>query len=96
MAEAPKTVNDLRKRPKARYTPYAMRQRLYADRKWRKAAEDFRRGRLCVHCEAKGESRLAQCVDHIKPHKGNLELFWDVENWQPLCNVCHNRKSANE
>lgn len=96
MAEAPKTIKDLKRKPAAKYTPYAMRQRLYASTKWRHSAEDFRRGRVCVRCEAKGEVRLAQCVDHIVPHKGNLDLFWDVDNWQPLCNTCHNRKSATE
>lgn len=28
-------------------------------------------------------------VDHIVPHKGNWDLFWDVSNWQALCKKCH-------
>jgi 5-methylcytosine-specific restriction endonuclease McrA len=28
-------------------------------------------------------------VDHIKPHKGNLVLFWDEGNLQALCKRCH-------
>lgn len=28
-------------------------------------------------------------VDHIIPHNGDLELFWDQDNWQVLCNACH-------
>lgn len=24
-------------------------------------------------------------VDHIVPHKGDMALFWDSQNWQPLC-----------
>ena len=35
-------------------------------------------------------------VDHIIPHKGNLELFWDEDNLQALCKPCHDRKTAKE
>jgi 5-methylcytosine-specific restriction protein A len=35
-------------------------------------------------------------VDHIIPHRGDQALFWDEENWQPLCLVCHNAKTARE
>jgi 5-methylcytosine-specific restriction protein A len=24
------------------------------------------------------------------PHKGDRALFWDRDNWQPLCTSCHN------
>jgi 5-methylcytosine-specific restriction protein A len=39
---------------------------------------------------------MAKCVDHIVPHKGNVELFWDEKNWQPLCIACNSRKSLEE
>ena len=65
--------------------------------KWRKASKKFlEQHPLCVRCEAKGIVRLATVVDHIKPHKGNQKLFWDVNNWQPLCKQCHDRKTATE
>ena len=35
-------------------------------------------------------------VDHVKPHKGDAELFWDEANWQALCHACHSRKTAAE
>lgn len=41
-------------------------------------------------------SGLAQHVDHIIPHRGDLRLFWDRTNWQGLCVGCHNRKTAQE
>jgi len=37
---------------------------------------------------------LATVVDHITPHKGDNDLFWDRANWQSLCESCHNRKTA--
>jgi 5-methylcytosine-specific restriction protein A len=35
-------------------------------------------------------------VDHIIPHKGDKDLFWDSNNWQPLCKTCHDEKTARE
>jgi 5-methylcytosine-specific restriction protein A len=34
-------------------------------------------------------------VDHIKPHKGDRGLFWELANHQALCKRCHDRKTAN-
>ncbi|WP_338153338.1 hypothetical protein [Pseudophaeobacter leonis] len=25
-------------------------------------------------------------------HRGDMRLFWDRSNWQPLCTSCHNRR----
>jgi hypothetical protein len=38
----------------------------------------------------------AEVIDHRIPHRGNLTLFWDRSNWDPLCVACHNAKSARE
>lgn len=35
-------------------------------------------------------------VDHIKPHRGDMVLFWDESNWQGLCRSHHSRKTAGE
>lgn len=34
--------------------------------------------------------KLASVVDHIKPHRGNQDLFWDKSNHAALCRHCHN------
>lgn len=34
-------------------------------------------------------------VDHIIPHRGNMDLFWYEENWQPLCKRCHDKKTGS-
>lgn len=39
--------------------------------------------------KARGEVVAAVIVDHIIPHKGDMELFWDESNWQGLCVSCH-------
>lgn len=46
---------------------------------------------ICVRC-----GDIATVVDHIVPHKGNMDLFWKVGNWQPLCKTCHDRKTVKE
>ena len=53
--------------------------------KWQRARARFLRAHpLCVFCEASGEVRPAEVVDHIKPHRGDEALFWDEANWEPL------------
>ena len=51
---------------------------------------------LCVRCKEQGRIMPATVVDHIKPHKGNYGLFWDVGNHQGMCVRCHNVKTATE
>ena len=51
---------------------------------------------LCVECERRGRVTPATVVDHIVPHKGNLELFWDENNLQGLCKNCHDSKTTKE
>lgn len=60
--------------------------------KWKKQRERFLLDfPLCVIC-----NKVARVVDHIIPHKGDMRLFWDQSNWQPMCFSCHNRKTARE
>ena len=48
---------------------------------------------LCVECQQKGKIRKGAILDHIIPHKGNSELFWDESNWQTMCWSCHSSKT---
>lgn len=32
---------------------------------------------------------MATVVDHIMPHRGDMNLFWQHSNHQPLCKHCH-------
>jgi len=67
------------------------------DTRWRKARLMYLRAHpLCHHCLDLGISTSATVVDHITPHRGNTELFWETDNWQPLCKSCHDRKTAGE
>lgn len=65
--------------------------------KWRTARAAFLRDNpLCAECKRHGKYTQAIVVDHIIPHKGDKSLFWDRNNWQPLCKRCHDRKTATE
>lgn len=67
------------------------------DARWRRARSSFlKRNPVCVRCEQEGKVVAAIVVDHIKPHKGDRELFWDYSNWQALCTSCHSRKTVLE
>jgi 5-methylcytosine-specific restriction protein A len=51
---------------------------------------------LCVTCYKEGKLVAATVVDHIVPHRGDQERFWDQSNWQALCESCHNAKTVRE
>lgn len=75
------------RRPSARKRGY--------DRKWQLASKEWLaqpRNRLCV-C---GCGQVADVVDHRIPHKGDMGLFWDRTNWQPMNRRCHSRKTAQQ
>jgi 5-methylcytosine-specific restriction protein A len=63
---------------------------------WRKTRKVFlSKNPLCKHCDANGIIESATVVDHIKPIRlGGDKLSED--NFQSLCESCHNKKSSNE
>jgi 5-methylcytosine-specific restriction protein A len=48
---------------------------------------------LCVECLKHRRITVATDVDHIKPHRGDPEVFFDSSNLQPLCKSCHSAKT---
>ena len=66
------------------------------DAKWRRARKLFlQRHPLCANCLSQGIVTPATVVDHIVPHRGDHRLFWDEQDWQPLCKACHDRKTGS-
>jgi 5-methylcytosine-specific restriction protein A len=47
-------------------------------------------------CEADGIVTEATIVDHVRPHRGDAGLFWDPNNWQPLCKPHHDSAKQSE
>ncbi|WP_179988384.1 MULTISPECIES: HNH endonuclease signature motif containing protein [unclassified Acinetobacter] len=44
---------------------------------------------LCKFCKEQGKVTEATVVDHIIPHQGDKQLFWEASNHQALCKFCH-------
>ncbi len=66
-------------------------------RRWRALVLDVLEDQpFCLFCEQVGIVEPAQAIDHIKPHRGDEDLFWDRDNLQPLCFRCHNAKAQHE
>lgn len=59
--------------------------------KWQKAREGFlRKHPICEICEKSNRIEASTVVDHKIAHRGDQALFWDRNNWQALCETCHN------
>lgn len=65
---------------------------LYNSRKWRKRrAVQLMSQPLCEMClRIGGRVKEATVADHVIPHKGDLNLFYNGK-LQSLCDDCHNR-----
>lgn len=81
-----------RKRRYDRTRPTAS-QRGYGS-KWRTARAAFLR--INDRCAWPRCGAVATVVDHIIPHRGDDKLFWDRNNWQPLCKSCHDRHKQRQ
>ena len=67
------------------------------DTRWQRTRAQFLRVHpLCAECYRDGRVTAASVVDHIVPHRGDARLFWDPDNLQPMCKVCHDRKTGGE
>ncbi|MFA6204553.1 MAG: HNH endonuclease [Gallionella sp.] len=59
--------------------------------KWQQARAGYLRSHpLCADHLKRGQYVQATVVDHIQPHRNDQQLFWDKNNWQSLCEACHN------
>lgn len=90
-----KDVSEMRRRSYELFTrrgASAAYNGLYRTAAWRKLRAKFLKAHpRCVVC---GET--ATIVDHIRPHRGDMSLFLDETNLQPLCQSCHSRKTLQE
>ena len=72
-------------------------KKLYNSNHWQRLRKHvLAKQPLCVICLKEKRITPATVVDHIKPHKGDEKLFFDINNLQPLCKSCHDRKTAKE
>ncbi len=58
--------------------------------------EQLLREPFCRECAKLGYRVRATDVDHVQPHRGDLELFLDPGNLESLCHSCHSAKTWAE
>ena len=46
---------------------------------------------LCERCLRENRLVPVYIVHHKVPHEGNWEKFWDQDNWESVCNKCHEK-----
>src|SRR3989338_1364832 len=63
------------------------------DARWRKESKAFLAALGAPLC-ACGCGRPADMVDHRIAHKGDMSVFWDRSNWQPMRRGCNSRKAV--
>ena len=65
---------------------------LYESARWRQLRKGFlKKNPFCFVC-----GKEATIADHITPHRGNIELFYNEDNLQPMCWSCHSAKTLRE
>lgn len=73
------------------------RRKLYDTSRWRKLRNlKINSDPLCEECLRNDRITGAEEIDHIQPHKGNSDLFFDYKNLQSLCKSCHSSKTMRE
>ena len=72
-------------------------RRLYNTARWKRLREaHLAADPLCRFCLEVEDVTAADTVDHIRPHKGDPDLFFDPSNLQSLCASCHSRHKQRE
>lgn len=78
---APKRVESKRK-----FNGGLEKDRLYKSAKW----QAYRKKFLAINYRCYACGSASTVVDHGTPHKGDVSLFWKLDNLLPLCAICHN------
>lgn len=70
----------------------------YRTQRWRNfRASWLQEHPTCAACERSGRLAAANVVDHISPHRGDVDAFWaavERREVQSLCEPCHAAKGA--
>ncbi len=81
----------------SRYREKRPWQHLYGRKRWAALRErQLTEQPLCEYCLKREVIEPATIVDHIKPHKGDVDMFHDPENLQSLCKHCHDSVKQRE
>jgi 5-methylcytosine-specific restriction enzyme A len=68
---------------------------LYDTARWKRLRlQQLQTEPLCRYCMQAGTVTEATICDHIEPHKGNHDKFFDTNNYMSLCKRCHDSDKA--
>lgn len=81
-----------KERARRDFSKYQRSSDLYNTSRWKTVSRNFLKAN--PYCEICGSP--SEVVDHIIPHRGDEDLFWDRNNLQALCKNCHNFKTQKE
>lgn len=74
-----------------------MQASLYNTTRWQALRDQqLQRHPLCAMCAEQGRVVAAAVVDHVRPHKKDLNLFFDAGNLQSLCKAHHDATKQRE
>lgn len=78
-------------------SPSAEYRQWYKTARWQRIrAAQLRAEPLCCMCQARGRVTAATIADHVTPHRGDADLFWNGA-LQSLCKPDHDsRKRMQE
>ncbi|WP_136057728.1 HNH endonuclease [Candidatus Halocynthiibacter alkanivorans] len=95
MQEVPKP------KPKRRYRPEPWRK-LYASARWKALRQEIllRDGWICqqtgVALIGRSPAANSPVIDHKIPHRGDLDLFWDIDNLQAVAKHWHDSEKQRQ
>lgn len=71
-------------------------RRNYGMQRWKRVrASQLAAFPLCARCESHGRVTAATVCDHVFPHRGDLDVFWNGP-FQSLCAPCHDSAKQSE
>lgn len=72
-------------------------RKLYKRVEWKRlVAQQLSNHPLCQRCLVKGIESAATIPNHVKPHRGDTQLFFDPDNLESLCAPCHDQVVQSE
>ena len=91
----PSAADAERQRDAERRAALATRK-LYSTARWQKLrAIELAEERLCRRCLEEGVATIATVRDHVHPHNGDVDKFWNGER-QSLCKTHHDSAKQRE
>lgn len=80
--------------PQSKHDYHRQWKKLYDTSRWRYTVQPavLRRDPICKKCN----HNASMVVDHVKDHRGDVKLFFDLNNLRGVCKDCHDEKTGTQ